>query len=128
VSNVFHLGRNHYDRLGHFAQGFVPALIAREVFIRRRIVRRGGWTVFLTITLCMGISACYELFEYAVAVISGTGADNFLGGQGDPWDTQNDMLMCLVGSSFAMLTFRGLQDRAIAKLEARSDKAATLRA
>ena len=117
ASNAFHLGRNHYDRLGHFAQGFVPALIAREVFVRRNIVRRGGWTTFLCIALCMGISACYELIEYAVAVTTG-GAEAFLGGQGDPWDTQNDMLMCLIGSSTAMLLLRGVQDRAIARLEA----------
>jgi putative membrane protein len=127
VSTAFHLGRNHYDRLGHFAQGFVPALIARELFLRRRIVRRGGWVAFLSIAVCMGISACYELFEYGVAVASGAGAENFLGGQGDPWDTQNDMLMCLVGSSFAMLTMRGLQDRAIAKLEARTEATITRR-
>lgn len=120
VSNAFHLGRNHYDRLGHFAQGFVPALIAREVFLRRHIVRRGGWVIFLSIAVCMCISACYELFEYGVAIATGAGAENFLGGQGDPWDPQNDMLMCLVGSSFAMLTMLGLQDRAIARIEARA--------
>lgn len=118
VNQAFHLGRNHYDRLGHFAQGFVPAMITREVFLRRGIVKR-GWVVFLTIAVCMCISACYELFEYATAVFSGTAADAFLGGQGDPWDTQNDMLMCLVGSSVAMLTMRGWQDRAIAKMEAK---------
>jgi putative membrane protein len=123
VSNALHLGRNHYDRLGHFAQGFVPAMIAREFFLRRGIVRRGGWLIFLTIAMCMGISACYELFEYGVAVASGSGADNFLGGQGDPWDTQNDMLLCLVGSCTAMLTMRGVQDRAIRKLESRSARA-----
>jgi putative membrane protein len=79
--------------------------------------------IFLTIAMCMGISACYELFEYAVAVMSGSGADNFLGGQGDPWDTQNDMLLCLVGSCTAMLTMRGVQDRAIEKMDARSLRA-----
>jgi putative membrane protein len=121
VSNALHLGRNHYDRLGHFAQGFVPALIAREVFLRRGIVKRGGWTIFLTIAMCMGISACYELFEYAVAVATG-GAENFLGGQGDPWDTQNDMLLCLVGACTAMLTMRGVQNRAIARMEAHEAK------
>ncbi|HVJ05919.1 MAG TPA: DUF2238 domain-containing protein [Candidatus Saccharimonadales bacterium] len=116
VSEAFHLGRNHYDRLGHFAQGFVPAMIAREVFLRRGIVKR-GWVAFIAIAVCMCISACYELVEYGAAIVSGTGASAFLGGQGDPWDTQNDMLMCLVGSSMAMLTMRGWQDREIAKLE-----------
>ncbi len=118
VSQAFHLGRNDYDRLGHFAQGFVPAMIAREVFLRREIVKR-GWVVFMVIALCMGISACYELFEYGVAMANGKAADAFLGGQGDPWDTQNDMLMCLVGSCTAMLAMRGWQDREIAKLEGR---------
>ncbi len=129
VSNAFHLGRNHYDRLGHFAQGFVPALITREVLLRLRIVRRSGWATFLSIAVCMCISACYELFEYGVAVATGSGADNFLGGQGDPWDTQNDMLLCLTGSCTAMLTMRGWQDKAIARLEALPEaKAITRRA
>lgn len=128
VSNAFHLGRNHYDRLGHFAQGFVPAMITREIFLRRKIVRRGGWITALSIAVCMCISACYELFEYGVAIATGAGADNFLGGQGDPWDTQNDMLMCLIGSGLAMLTTRSLHDRAIAKLEARAVQPVTQRA
>ena len=117
LSAVLHLGRNHYDRLGHFAQGFVPAMIAREVFIRRGIVKKGGWTVFLVICVCMAVSAWYELFEYGVAVATGTAADDFLGSQGDPWDTQNDMLMAFVGSSTAMLTMRRWHDSAIRHLE-----------
>jgi putative membrane protein len=119
VNSAFHLGRNHYDRLGHFAQGFVPALIAREVYLRRNIVRRGGWTTFLVFATCMCITALYELFEYGVAVGTGTAADDFLGGQGDPWDTQNDMLLCLLGSITALATMRGVQDRAIAALKSR---------
>jgi putative membrane protein len=117
ISAVFHLVRNHYDRLGHFAQGFVPAMIAREVFIRRGIVKKGGWTVFLVICVCMAVSAWYELFEYAVAVATGTAADDFLGSQGDAWDTQNDMLMAFIGSSTAMLTMRAWHDGAIRRLQ-----------
>jgi putative membrane protein len=128
ASNAFHLGRNHYDRLGHFAQGFVPAMITREIFLRRQIVRRGGWIIALSIAVCMCISACYELFEYGVAIATGAGADNFLGGQGDPWDTQNDMLLCLIGSGIAMLTMSSLHDHAIAKLEARTVQPVTQRA
>jgi len=116
ISAWLHLGRNHFDRLGHFAQGFVPAMIAREVFIRRGIVKKGGWTVFLVICLCMAVSAWYELFEYGVAVATGSAADDFLGSQGDPWDTQNDMLMAFIGSSTAMLTMRAWHDRAMRQL------------
>ena len=120
--DAFHLSRNHYDRLGHFVQGFVPALVAREVLLRRDIilqdkVRRSGWLAFIVFAICMMISALYELFEYGVAVASGTAADAFLGGQGDPWDTQNDMLMCMIGSLTALIVFSRLQDRWIEKLE-----------
>jgi putative membrane protein len=116
ISATLHLARNHYDRLGHFAQGFVPAMVAREVFVRRGIVKKGGWTVFLVICLCMAVSAWYELFEYGVAVATGTAADDFLGSQGDPWDTQNDMLMAFIGSGVAMLATRRWHDSAIARL------------
>src|SRR3954454_8769842 len=88
VQDALHLGRNHYDRLGHFAQGFVPAILAREVLLRRSPLTRGKWLTFLVFAVCMMISALYELFEWLTAVIGKQSADAFLGGQGDPWDTQ----------------------------------------
>ncbi len=100
---VFHQARNNYDKLGHFAQGFVPALAAREILIRKRIVNGQGWLFFLTCSICLAFSALYELLEWAVAVNTGSGADAFLGTQGDPWDTQTDMLMALIGSLIAQI-------------------------
>ncbi len=104
--DTFHLSRNHYDRLGHFAQGFVPAIIAREIFLRGKIVPSPRWRTFFIICVCLALSACYELFECAVALLSGQAADAFLGTQGDPWDTQTDMAMALAGA-IAALAFLG---------------------
>jgi len=118
----FHLSRNYFDRLGHFLQGFVPAMVAREVLLRRRIVRRGPWVAFIVFAICMMISALYELFEYAVAVATGSAADAFLGSQGDPWDTQNDMLMCMIGSLTALLTMTRWHDTWIEKLQRRAQQ------
>ncbi len=112
VRDAFHLGRNHYDRLGHFAQGFVPALVAREVLIRRKVVKR-GWLYFVVFSICMMVTAVYELFEFAVAKATGTAADAFLGSQGDQWDTQWDMTMCFIGCNVALLTMGRWQDRQI---------------
>ena len=116
VQNALDLSRNPYDRLGHFAQGFVPALIARELFLRRRIVTSKGWSAFLAICVAMTISAVYELVEWGAAVALGQGADQFLGTQGDPWDTQSDMGMALVGASLALLLLSRMQDRQIAAM------------
>ena len=118
----FYLSRNHYDRLGHFFQGFVPAMVFRELLLRRGIVRRGLWLAFIVFAICMMISALYELFEYGVAVTTGSAADAFLGGQGDPWDTQNDMLMCMIGSLTALAAMSRWQDRWLEKLETSSAK------
>jgi putative membrane protein len=119
VQNALHLSRNPYDRLGHFAQGFVPALIARELFLRRNIVTSKGWSAFLAICVAMTISAVYELVEWAAAVALGQGADQFLGTQGDPWDTQSDMGMALVGASLALLLLSRVHDRQIAATPSR---------
>ena len=116
VQDVFHLSRNPYDKLGHFAQGFVPALVAREVFVRNRIVRRGIWTAVLAIAIALSISLIYELVEWGAAVAIGQGADAFLGTQGDPWDTQSDMGMAFVGALVAMVAFARVQDRQIEAL------------
>jgi putative membrane protein len=116
VQDALHLSRNPYDKLGHFAQGFVPALVAREIFIRRRIVQRGTWTAILAIAVALSISLVYELVEWGAAVALGQGAEAFLGTQGDVWDTQSDMGMALIGSLVAMLGFSRLQDRQIERL------------
>lgn len=120
VRDLFGLARNHYDRLGHFAQGFVPAMIAREVILRKTPLRRGGWLFFLVVCVCLAISAFYELVEWWSAEILGQGADAFLGTQGDPWDTQWDMFLALVGAIVAQLTLSRVHDRALARLEGRA--------
>ena len=116
AQDAFHLSRNPYDKLGHFAQGFVPALAAREVFIRQGIVRKGVWTSLLAISIALSVSLIYELIEWGAAVAMGQGADAFLGTQGDPWDTQSDMGMAFVGAVVAMAICVRWQDRQIAAL------------
>ncbi len=111
IADAFHLGRNHYDRLGHFAQGLVPALIAREIIVRRGIISREGWIAFFVICTAMAISALYELIEWTAAVIYGQNADAFLGGQGDIWDTQKDMACALLGAGSALIFFSRWHDR-----------------
>jgi putative membrane protein len=111
-----HLARNDFDRVGHFMQGFVPALIAREFFLRRRIVRR-GWVPFLVVCVCLSISALYELLEWRTAVAFGSASDAFLGTQGDPWDTQEDMATALVGAIIAVTLVAPLHNRQIARMQ-----------
>jgi putative membrane protein len=115
VRDHFHQARNNYDRIGHFMQGFVPALVAREVLIRRKVVRGKWWVVFIVMSICMAISALYELFEWRVAVATGSASDAFLGGQGDPWDTQEDMATCLIGATCSLLFMTRWHDRQLAK-------------
>ena len=110
---VFGFTRNNYDRIGHFAQGFVPALVAREVLLRRTPLVRGGWLFFLVTCVCLAFSALYELVEWWTSVATADGATAFLGTQGDPWDTQWDMLFALVGAITALLTMTRLQDAAM---------------
>ena len=116
IRDHFHLARNDYDRVGHFAQGFVPYIVAREVAIRRRIFRTRGWRIFFCIAMCLGISALYELIEWQSAVIGGASANAFLGTQGDPWDTQEDMATALFGAAISGPVLRRLHDRALATL------------
>jgi putative membrane protein len=111
LSHVMHWPRNNYDKLGHFAQGFVPAIVAREIFLRRTPLRRGGWLFFIVICFCGALSASYELFEWLMAVTSGSKANDFLGEQGYIWDTQTDMLMAFIGAIVAQLTLTRLHDR-----------------
>jgi putative membrane protein len=104
VQEWFGLARNHYDRLGHFAQGFVPAMLVRELLLRTSPLRPGKWLFFLVCTVCLAFSACYEFVEWWSALILGQGAEAFLGTQGDPWDTQWDMFLALIGALTAQLT------------------------
>jgi putative membrane protein len=111
LRDEFGLARNYYDRVGHFAQGFVPALVAREILLRRQVLRRGPWLFFLVTCVCLAISACYEFLEWWVAVASGTAAEAFLGTRGDVWDTQWDMFMAAVGAVSAQWLLARVHDR-----------------
>jgi putative membrane protein len=118
VQDLFDLSRNHYDRLGHLAQGFVPAIVVREVLVRLSPLARGGW-LWLTVTsMCLAFSAFYELIEWWTAVIAGGGAVEFLGTQGDPWDAQWDMFCALIGALLAQLLLGRLHDRRLQALPA----------
>jgi putative membrane protein len=118
VRDALGLARNHYDRLGHLAQGFVPALVVRELLLRTSPLRRGRWLSALVTSVALAVSAAYELIEWLAAVLLGQGADAFLGTQGDPWDTQWDMFVALVGALLAQLLLSRAQDRALARLGA----------
>jgi len=111
VRDLFGLHRNPYDRIGHFMQGFVPALAAREILLRRRFLTSARMTGFLSVCVVMAISAFYELVEWWSALALGQGADEFLGTQGDPWDTQSDMFFALIGATAALLLLSRLHDR-----------------
>ena len=116
LQDVLALDRNPYDRIGHFMQGFVPAIAAREILLRQRVLRAGGWLFFVVICICLAISAAYELVEWGAAVALGQGAEAFLGTQGDPWDTQNDMAMALLGALAAQLALGRWHGRQLARL------------
>ncbi|HEX3031316.1 MAG TPA: DUF2238 domain-containing protein [Bacillota bacterium] len=109
------LARNHYDRLGHFIQGFGPAIIAREVLLRTTPLRRGNMLYFLVVSVCLAMSAFYELIEWGIAVGSGGGASAFLGTQGDVWDTQWDMFMALLGANIGLILLKARHDRSMKK-------------
>ncbi len=110
------LHRNPYDKIGHFAQGFVPTLAAREILLRGGHVKRGAMLNFLVVCVAMAISASYELIEWGAAMAMGQGADEFLGTQGDPWDTQSDMLFALIGSVVALISLARVQDAQLGRL------------
>ena len=118
VRDAFDQSRNNYDKLGHFLQGFVPALIARELLLRLTPLARGGWLSFLVVCVCLAISAFYELIEWWVALLSATAADSFLGTQGYVWDTQSDMAFALLGAVVALATLSRRHDRELAGLAA----------
>ena len=116
LQDVMGLERNPYDRIGHFMQGLVPALAAREILLRRAVVRGRGWLFFIVSCICLAISAVYELVEWGAAVALGQGAEAFLGTQGDPWDTQSDMAMALVGAVCAQWALGRWHDRQLARI------------
>ena len=124
VQDWFALDRNPYDKLGHLMQGFVPALIAREILLRKHYLSSRRMTAFLCICIALAISATYELIEWGAAVAMGQGADEFLGTQGDVWDTQSDMLCALIGSILALWGLSRWHDRQMEKLEARKSRQA----
>ena len=116
MEHAFGFARNHYDRIGHFAQGFIPALLAREILIRTSPLRGSRWLPFVVVCFCLAFSAFYELIEFWTALASGSAATDFLGTQGDPWDTQWDMQLALIGAILSLLTLSGVHDRQLADL------------
>lgn len=116
AKQAFGFARNHYDRLGHLMQGFVPAILAREILLRRSPLGRGGWLRLLVTSVCLAFSALYELIEWAAALATGEAATAFLGTQGDPWDTQWDMFLALCGALLAQALLSRLHDRQLARL------------
>lgn len=117
VKEVFSQSRNNYDKLGHLAQGLVPAMIAREILMRSKVLNKRNWLNFLVVSIAVAISAVYELIEWLVSVLTGEGGDAFLGTQGYIWDTQSDILMAMIGAILALLFFSKLHDRQIENIE-----------
>lgn len=117
IRDTFGLSRNYYDRLGHFAQGFIPAIIAREILIRNKVISQKKYLSFIVICICLAISASYELIEFGVAKLTGDSAEAFLGTQGDIWDTQWDMLMALIGSIASLSLLSNYHDKKLNQLK-----------
>jgi putative membrane protein len=115
IKEVFHQSRNNYDKVGHFAQGFIPAAITRELLIRKEIVKSNNWIAFFTVCICLSISVLYEFIEWFVAIVSGQSSEAFLGTQGDVWDTQSDMLFALIGATCMVVFIAKIQDKQINK-------------
>jgi putative membrane protein len=116
IRDVLDQSRNNFDKIGHLAQGLIPALLAREIMLRTNVTSKRGWASFLSVSIAMMVSALYELLEWMVAVLTGTSADAFLGTQGYIWDTQSDMFFCLIGSVAGLIIFSKLQDKAISEI------------
>ncbi|MEE4283703.1 MAG: DUF2238 domain-containing protein [Pseudomonadales bacterium] len=117
IAEVFNSDRNNYDKLGHFVQGFVPAIVAREILIRKAVVNGDRWRAFLIICFCLGFSAFYELIEWWVALLSGEAAESFLGTQGYVWDTQSDMAWALAGATIALVLLSHTHNQQLQNLE-----------
>ena len=116
LKDVMDSDRNNYDKLGHFAQGLIPAMIIREIFLRKEVVARKSYLILIIVLMCLGISAAYELIEWFVSIMTGDGGDAFLGTQGYVWDTQSDMLFAGIGALVGLYTLRNFQDKSMEKL------------
>jgi len=116
VRDVFHQSRNNYDKVGHFTQGFVPAMIAMELYTRLNVLNKKGWMPFFIVCTCATISMFYEFLEWFVSVTSGSSGDSFLGTQGDVWDTQSDMLFAVIGATCMMLFMSRILKKQIDKM------------
>lgn len=116
LAELFDGTRNNYDKVGHFAQGFVPAIIAREILIRQDVIKKPAWLGFIVVSICLAISAFYELIEWWVALLSDEAAESFLGTQGFVWDTQSDMLVALIGAVLAVTFLKSIHDKQIETL------------
>jgi putative membrane protein len=121
IRDALELSRNHYDRVGHFAQGFIPAIVAREILLRTSPLGQGRWLFFLVVSVCLAVSAAYELIEWSVAELTGTAAEAFLGTQGDVWDTQKDMALAAMGALTALLTLGRAHDASIRAVAGKRD-------
>jgi len=116
IRDSFGMERNNYDKIGHLAQGFIPAIITREILLRKEVIKHKSWLIFIVICICLAISAFYELIEWWAALLSGAAAEAFLGTQGYVWDTQSDMGLALVGSVLALIVLSKVHDRQLGKL------------
>jgi putative membrane protein len=116
LRDIFGLSRNYYDRVGHFAQGFVPAIISREILLRKSSLKQGKWLFFLVVCVCLALSAFYEFIEWWAALATGTAATAFLGTQGDIWDTQWDMFLAMCGAIISQLIFSKMHDKALERM------------
>jgi putative membrane protein len=116
IKEIFHQSRNNYDKVGHFAQGFVPAMIIRELFIRKEVINNKSFFNFIIVSICLAISAAYEFIEWFVSLATGDGGDAFLGTQGYVWDTQSDMLFATIGAITALILFSRFQDKKIKEI------------
>lgn len=116
IREIFHQSRNNYDKVGHFAQGLIPAMIIRELFIRKKVISNPSFFNFIIVSICLAISAAYEWIEWWVSLATGDGGDAFLGTQGDIWDTQSDMLFATIGAISGLILFSKIQDKQIQKI------------
>ena len=116
IREIFHQSRNNYDKVGHFAQGLVPAMIIRELFIRKNVISNPSFFNFIIVSICLAISAAYEWIEWWVSLATGDGGDAFLGTQGYVWDTQSDMLFATIGAIVGLVLFSKIQDRQLEKI------------